>query len=433
MKILLLISETWNDKKHPNNNMTNWFSDFPDVEIYTVSGGPGLPENKCCKNYFQVSDNMMAKSLLFGKRAGKIIRYDDFPSGGEEQTKAENFVYKNRKKFSFPLMRLIRSVIWRFGRYDKRALREFVEDFNPDIIFTQRMGSVKMCRMEKLVCSFTDAPIIAYTGDNEYSYAQINFFPSHWIHRAWTRAWIRKMAKKYSIYYSMSSSQMQDYAKRFNVETKFLVKCGEFEEENIHNQTNSPIRIVYGGKLYCGRWKTLAIIAEELRQINKNGIRAVLDIYTADKISKKQNKLLNDGVSSTLHKPVSADELKKIYSASDIVLHVESFDLKNRLLTRHSFSTKVMDCLSSGASTLAIAWKKHAALEYLRENDIALTATSQSEIQSILNKVVSNPEILIEYSNKAYEFGRVNHSKAYVQKTLRDDMERVIANNKNKE
>ncbi len=37
MKILLLLSESWNDKTAPNNNMTNWFKDFSDVEIWTIS------------------------------------------------------------------------------------------------------------------------------------------------------------------------------------------------------------------------------------------------------------------------------------------------------------------------------------------------------------------------------------------------------------
>ena len=427
MKILLLLDESWNDKKHPNNNMTNWFKDFPDAEIYTVSGGPDLPENQCCKNYFQVSDREMLRSIYTSKRAGKVLRYDDYPTAvGGTYSKSEEFVYKRRKKFSFPLMRLARSVIWRLGRYDKKALGDFIRDFDPDIIFSQRMGSVKMCRMEKIVSSFTDAPIIAYTGDDEYSLRRVTFWPSAWIGLFWTRAWIRRMAKRYKIYYSMSQRQIQEYAKKFKTETKFLVKCGSFDEKKIHTGVNSPIRLVYAGKLYCNRWKTLGLIAEALRDANRDGVRAVLDIYTADGLTKKQRKTLHDGKSSFVHSAVGADELVKIYSDSDIVLHVEAFDLKNRLKTKYSFSTKVMDCLSSGAATMAVCWKNHAAYEYLKENDIALTASSREELSALVRKIADTPGIINEYAKRAYEFGVKHHAREVVQENLRADMQRVM-------
>ena len=45
MKILLLLSESWNDITAPNNNMTNWFQNFPNVEIWTISGSARTPDN----------------------------------------------------------------------------------------------------------------------------------------------------------------------------------------------------------------------------------------------------------------------------------------------------------------------------------------------------------------------------------------------------
>ncbi len=431
MRVLLLLSETWNDKKHPNNNSTNWFFGMEGVEVYNISGGPGLPQNRCCKDYFQVSDREMAKSLLFGRRAGRIIRYENYPAESEEtNSRVESFVYKNRKKFSFPLMRLARSFIWRFGRYDKKALGQFIREFNPDIIFSQRFGSVKMCRLEKMVLKYTDAPIVAYTGDDEYSLRQINFFPSYWIHRLWTRMWLRKLIPRYSIFYSQSDDQMKEFRKKFGIETKFLVKCGEFKEEKIHTSIGSPIRIVYAGKLYCNRWKTLALIVKALREINKGGIKAVLEIYTADTVDKKMKRALDDGEGSFIKGCVGAEELREIYNSSDIVLHVEGLDLANRLLTRYSFSTKVMDCLSSGAATMAVCWEKHAAYVYLKENDVALTASSYEEVLTTLSRVVKEPDLVLKYARRAYEFGVKNHDRKYIQHSLLADFERVINKNK---
>lgn len=56
----------------------------------------------------------------------------------------------------------------------------------------------------------------------------------------------------------------------------------------------------------------------------------VLDIYTTNEISPKVLNILNDNKNSFVHKAVSLEELKDIYSNSDIALHVEGFDIKTK-------------------------------------------------------------------------------------------------------
>lgn len=422
MRILLLLSETWNDKMHPNNNMTNWFKDFSNLEIWTISGGEGQPCNTCCKHYFQVSDKAMAKSLISSRKAGTVLHYDEYPQETvETYSRGENFIYKNRKKFSFPLMRLLRSILWRFGRYDMKKLQAFIEDCQPDLIFTQRFGSVKMCRMEKIVQQIANVPMVAYTGDDEYSLRRLQFAPSAWIDLFWRRAWLRRMIPQYSLFYCQSKTQMLEFSNRFEIKTKFLVKCGDFQQENIHLAINEPIQLVYAGKLYCNRWKTLRLLVECLRIINQDGIKMVLSIYTKDPCNKAMQKALHDGRNSFLRGAVAGEELKAIYGKSDIALHVESFDLKNKLATKYSFSTKVMDCLSSGCAVMAICDKQHAAFEYLRENDIAFTASSKKELMDVLEGIVSDRRRIGNHAQKAYLFGCKHHDRQFIQEELMKD------------
>ena len=72
MKILLITDEIWNDSIHGNNVLSNWFDGF-DAEFANICCCPGLPENNCCDKYFQITDSMMLKSILKGKRAGRIL------------------------------------------------------------------------------------------------------------------------------------------------------------------------------------------------------------------------------------------------------------------------------------------------------------------------------------------------------------------------
>lgn len=424
MKILLLISEMWNDKVYPNNNLTNWFSGFQGVEIATISGGSGKPYNDCCKKYFQITDKMMAKSILSRKKAGVELIAD--------QNKDEAAISRPKKnKIHCESARLLRDMVWRFGRYDLTALKKFIDDFAPDIIFSQRMGSIKMCRLEKVVCSLTDAPIVAYTGDDEYSLKRLSFNPIFWLRRFWVRAWLKRQIPTYDIYYSMSEEQMSVYQRKFGVETKFLVKCGEFDAQRVHTTVNAPIVITYAGKLYCGRWKTLCLIADAIKSVNADGVKIVLNVYTGDKVSKKQRRKLDDGINSHLHGYVSAEELKKIYSESDIALHVESFGLRQRLITKYSFSTKIMDCLSCGCAAMAVCHNSQAGFRYLKENDVAFTADGKKEIDSMLKGIADNPQSVIDYAQKAYELGKEHHSRDKVQRDILNDFVSVVEKKKN--
>lgn len=428
MKVLLLLSESWNDKQFPNNNMTNWFQNMDDVEIWTISGSAQLPNNSCCKEYFLIGEMDMCRSLVGKGKAGKRVSYKDVPFS-EDRTACEfTKQTKIKKRFGGELAYLARDLVWRFGRYDLEALRSFIIDFNPDIVFSQRRGSIKMCRLEQTVMKMTDAPMIAYTGDDEYSLRQFSLSPTFWTRRFWVRKWLRSTVKKYCLLYSQSERQMQEYERDTGVKTKFLVKCGEFDENKVHKSLGEPIQFVYAGKLYCNRWKTLKMLADAIRKINKESKQSAfcLNIYTGDLITSQIDHALNDGVHSIIHGSVSAQEVVRIYSESDVVLHVESFDLRNRLLTQDSFSTKVMDCLSSGAAVMAICWQQHAALKYLTAKGAAITASSEEEICSRLNDILMNPEILIQYAQKAYNCGIANHQRALIQEQLKNDFRKVI-------
>ena len=146
-----------------------------------------------------------------------------------------------------------------------------------------------------------------------------------------------------------------------------------------------------------------------------------LDIYTANEITPKIKKLLNDGESSKIHGAVSQEELVEIYKNSDIALHVESFKLRNRLQVRMSFSTKIVDCLASGAATMAVCDPLQGGYRYLRENDAAICVPSLKEIEGALREICDNPKKIKIYAQRAKECVRINHDEEATQKMLRED------------
>ena len=427
MKILLLTDEVWSDKIYANNVLTNWFDGF-DAEFANIYLASGVPDNKCCKKYFQFTDKMMFKSIFTQEKAGRMFELgnvDNAPTSTLPE--GENIAfYSFMKSITTETIRALKDWIWLTGKYNTDELETFISNFDPDIVFSLRLASRKVLKFERKVAELTTSPFAVFTGDDEYSLAQIRFSPIYWIRRLLLRKDFRNTISLYSKYYTLSLKQANTYRKLFNVDADVLMKCGEFNKNQKTKKINSPIKLVYAGKIYCNRWKTLIKIKKALEKINCNSVSMILEIYTKDKITRNQTKQLDDGLNSFIKSPVDADELKEIYKKADIALHVESFDIKNRLITKYSFSTKIIDCLASTCAVVAICSKSHPGYQYLKEKDAAICIGRPADIYSSLYEIVSHKKVLLKYQKKSGDVGFYNHRKSVVQKKLYKDMTQII-------
>lgn len=426
MRILLITDEPWNDRRNGNNVITNWFQGF-DAEFASIYCSPGEPDNNCCSRYFQVTDAMMAKSIVGGARAG--IRFTVDPAAQNKETAAapeSPALYSFLKKITTEPLRLVREWIWCLGRYDVNALRSFIADFQPDVVFSIRMGSRKLLRLERIVHSLTPCPFFAFIGDDEYSLRQFQFSPFFWIRRFGVRRSLRKNVRFYTTYYVQTEEQAEYYSRIFPCKIKMLNKCGEFRQELTDHTSHETITLIYAGRLYCNRWKVLRTIAAEIGEANRNGRRFLLKIYTKDKITPKQKAALDDGVNSKIMGGVSQQELREVYRQADIALHVESSDRKNRLATRLSFSTKIMDCLESGCAVLAYCWEGQSGYRYLARTNSAFCVNSPEALREVLRRVDENPALINEYAANAKRVGQENHQRHDVQAMLREDFSNHI-------
>jgi glycosyltransferase involved in cell wall biosynthesis len=437
MKILLITAEEWNDYVYGNGVLTNWFTGF-DAEFAQIYTSPGLPNNKVCSKYFQIDERQMVKSLYSNTKAGREVK---MPTNEREQDAAKSNaqrkgIYGIFKKLSLwmhtPIV-MLQDFIWMTGRYDKAALQRFIDGYKPDVVFCPQLGNPKMWRLEKLVKGMTDVPFVAFTGDDEASYQQVSKSPLFWLRRWYCHNGLKNSVKIFSHYFMHSKEQAQDYTNEYGVPTSTLYKCGDFSNEFVKKSVGSPIRLVYAGRLYCNRWKTLAEIGKALYEINKHGERMVLDIYTQEALTNEQRKALCPENSVYMKGSVNPQQLKEVYRNADIALHVESMDKKNRLATRVSFSTKIIDLMASSCAILAVCWNRHCGYQYLRDNDAAFCVDNYSDILPMLQRIVENPSLVQNYAQKAYECGRKNHTRERIQKQIRDKFEELIAKRQSNE
>ena len=403
MKILIVSYELWDGVTNGGNVLSNIFEGY-DAEFAQIFCVSGTPYNKVCKRYFQISDKMIMRR----EKLGKELIFDDYPAN-IDGANPRGDVRKTVTYFRSSLM-LLREMAWGVSKWKTKELEKFILDFKPDIIFAPCNPIPHVLKIQRYAKEIAKCPMVSYVYDDIYSLKKFSLSPVFWLNHFINRRHIRRVFKDYDFVFTMTEKQKSEYEKYLKRPMGVLCKSGSFESAPMTNITY-PIRLIYAGGVYINRWKVLEKVKKALANINKNGKKAELHIYTANQVSKRQKNAMADNENSFLHPAVSTEELKEFYKNSHIALHVESFDLKNRLATRLSFSTKIVDCLESGCAVVAIGPKGQAGIEYLNENELAICINCKKDISCRIEWLIINPSLVEEASKKVLEVGNYNHSK----------------------
>lgn len=421
MKILIISKEAWRDEQSGGNVLSNLLQGT-DADFAQIYCNEREPNNSVCRQYYQITDRMMVNSILGRGKAGRILAYKDLPhtsAMGQES-------FSGAKRWAGELVRIGRELAWCLGRWNEPQILDFAKEFNPDLIFAPCYGNHYMQKLTLLVHKHIPVNVVSYISDDFYTNKQLRFSLVYWINHFLLRRHTRQVFKHYSLVYTMTDEQKEQCEHDFNANMKVLRKGGIFDSVYTKTKVGHPIRFVFAGGIYLNRWKTLGLLADSMRKINKNGVKMVMDIYTSTPLTAEMEIAINDGISTKVHPIISMSELKEVYHKSDVALHVESFDIRNRLTVRMSFSGKIVDCLDSGCAVMAICDEKQAGFAYLRRNDAALCIPRKNDILPMLRDIVDCPDILIKYQHKAFALGRKNHLEETLRRAVRDDFEKCI-------
>ncbi len=424
MRILFVSSSPLRKEISIGNTFLNLFSGMEDVEfasIYTRSGKP----DASVRQAFCITEKMLIQNLL-GKGPAGMRTESEVQSGcvsAEEASKQVAFAKSRRWTVFFWLQELV----WRVGKWKSKALNAFIQEYKPDIIFTVLSSSSFLNRLILYVQSVAKVPLVIYAWDNNYSMKQWMFSPLKWFNHFRNRAVMRKVVKKADLLYVISGVQKTDYEKAFHKKCKILTKGADFSgEAPLCASSDAPLQLLYTGNIGLNRWKSLAHIANVLEKINQDGIKAQLRIYTANAVTKAMRDALHKEKTSFLMGSVPASEVAKLQREADILVHVEALDIKNKLLVRQSFSTKLVDYFRQAKAIVAYGPNDVASIAYLTENDAAITAQTERELEEKLRLLLANRDRIQECGRKAWECGKKNHQSATIQAMLRRDLEESI-------
>lgn len=423
MNILVITDVLWRNDNGVGNSYSNIFEGMPDVKIANICTQSGVSENNVSTACFQISEGRLIRNLrdkTFYTGAVEVNTNTETVVSGDDS------VTKLIKRMRFRVFFWARELVWKIGRWNSLELRQFIDDFKPDLIFAQVQDKMYQNRIVKFIEEYTKKPLMIYVWDDVYSLKQFSLSPLYWIDRFMQRHSIKGLAKKSSKVYAISKEQVEEYHKLLNRPTGLLYKGRDFSVEPEEKETNKPIEILYTGNLYSGRYKTIARFCEYLKEINRDGQKAVLKIYSASPLSDKEINAINIPDTSYFMGKTSESEVQKLQAESDILLHIEPFTLKGSCACRLSFSTKLVDYFNKKKCIFAVGHSRCSSMKYLKCNDSAVVCESYEEMGKKLAELLESPELIKTYAKKAWDCGERNHRIEDIQEGLIKDFEEAI-------
>jgi len=426
LKVLLVSRNVWDNKA--GNTYSNFFQEFEPDQLAQVFCRDELPDNELCENYFCISENKLIKSLYSKQNVGNFVNKNEIVENLalQKTAKTGNKFYAIFRNYRFTLLLWLRELIWLSGNWKSKELNRFIREFNPDVIYTTAYDTFYTYRVLNYVRKVAKVPYVMFHCDDQLTYRKFSFSPLFWVNRFILRQFVTKAIKQAAINYCIIDEQRSVYNSLVPNDYRILNKCADFSGAHDVDNIHMPLKMVYAGNLHLGRWKTLQKLAEVIKLINKDDIKIQLDIYTGKSVSDKKLKNIKIDRSINVHDFVPYRQLIEIQKKSDIMLHVESFNLKERLVTFLSFSTKIVDFFEMGKCILAIGWKEAAPIKYLLAKDAAVVIRDTNQIQSIITVMLNKPDMICDYAMKARKCGENYHDRNRVLSAFKSDLINII-------
>lgn len=434
MRILMLSQYPWKRENSFGNTYSSIFGKIDNIEIahiYLMAGMPDKEDVVSC--YYQIPENEVVKSCLKPWKksigAGHIVRIEDKvieERETKEIEKSESIYGKLLdfgKRHHWSLMFFARELAWKYGKVNYDGMMTFIEEFKPDIFFLPFSNLYYTNRLALYIKKHYDIPMVMEMAMDHYSLKRISYNPLFWIDRFGKRRMIRHLANHSEKIYVISKRLKQELERSLHIPCEVLYKIPDENRESIpYDGVHKPVRFLFTGNIYANRWKSLGLLANALKKTEAG----ILDIYTANPITKDIDKALNIEGVSFIHAPVSQEKVIELQNDADVLVHAEAFDKANKMLVRCAISTKIMDYLSVGRTILAIGPSDISSIEYLCDNDLAFVADSPGAILKVLELIKDKPEILLEYAQKGHDYIKSNLDACSLRQTLYNSLNNVI-------
>ena len=418
-KILIVSRDVWDDSAA--STLNNLFEDYEANRLAHIYIETKKPNTRHCASIFQISEYSLIRKFFHPKtKTGQKVdsHYVENTLIAEKEASTMDYVRHHRRY----IYTVLREILWLFNGWKTKELRQFIQEEQPDVLWFMGSPLILMNRLMRYVAKVSKKPYCVFEMDDVYAYELKGFKPIKRLYRYFLRRNVRCLVEGASQLFVISPKMKKEYDALFHTNSIILTKGIDFSSISYHPYSvHTPIQMVYMGNVIYDRISTIEMIGKAIDEINTIEKKIMFNIYTKNPIDSVTRERIVKKGNVIFHNPVPYAEVKNVMEQNDVVVFAESLNERFKGLARLSFSTKITDYLASGKCILAVGPADIAPIEYLRDNDAALVASSEVELREILSQLLKSG-VIESYSNKAFSCGVRNHDKVAINKIVFDKL-----------
>ncbi|MBQ2932566.1 MAG: hypothetical protein IJE62_07010 [Clostridia bacterium] len=426
LKVLVVSHNVFSFSSNMGRTLANFFKSFPCEDIAQLYFHTQVPTTDICKNYFRITDFdiLKKKKSETGKRLSEAdIRKDLKTERVDEGVEAQIYQFGRKRR---PWMYIGRNILWGLGKWKNDRMEEWIDEFDPDIVFFASGDYTFAYKIAMWVSGYKKIPIVTYVCDDFYFLKRKSMSPLYYINRFDFKRTMKKLFKEHKETVMICDELSRDYKKEFGINPTTVMTVSDLTGKELEEvKANDNIKISYIGNLGYNRHLALAEVGRTLKDLY--GGRVMIDLYSTERRPRIVKHLTEEN-GIAFHGAISAAEVKEVIKKTDILMHIESMDKKNRNKVRYSVSTKIADSLASGKCLFAYGPGEVASMQHLIRNECAIVATSEEELKKALKIAFEDSEKRKSVCQNAvktaekYHFGETNDAmfKAVLEKAAKN-------------
>ncbi|MES3040553.1 MAG: hypothetical protein V4730_05270 [Pseudomonadota bacterium] len=261
-------------------------------------------------------------------------------------------------------------------------LLDWVEKFNPDVIYTT-LGGVRVINTVLALSHQFSVPIVPHFMDD---------WPNT-TYRVGSKLIIPRIVLKRKLLSVLTQSPLAlticddmsvSYAKRYGGNYHGFMNCVDIKPSYMPDPTRHGIKLGYIGGLHLNRWRSLLSVVSAAQALQNEGNEIDFEIYIPLRDFEHYQRLFKEFSVVKKMTSVSADTVSDVLSGLDILVHVESFRPDDAAYTRLSISTKIPQYMASSKPIFGYGPENISSIKYILSSNAGVCVTSEGDINGLL-------------------------------------------------
>lgn len=435
---VLIISQPFNNDTGGGITLSNLFAGWERDKVAVICSGYVLQNNidtSICNTYYQLGEKeqkwIFPLNLVKRKYKSGLIKFDTKKTIQNLSFEKSKFRVKMIMEYFMPLLHYSGLIHVSKKLEFSDELRDFVDSFNPDVIYVQAEDRERIAFCLDLYAHVQKPMIFHMMDDWPEVISDKGFMKNFWSRKIDKE--LRVLLNKSEEWMSICEEMSSEYKNRYNLDfipfhnPVDLTAWKPFQRKSY--ELNETPRILYAGRIGLGIDTSLELIARAIDKVNED-----LKISAKFVLQTESKPKWADKFQCVQHQSfVPYSELPKVFSGADFLILPYDFSSESIKYIKYSMPTKASEFMISGTPILIFAPEETAIVKYANKYNWAKVVTENN-----WTKMVDALKTLILHENErkmiaqnAIEVAEKNHDASQITKKFRDVICSLADKNRN--